>query len=125
MSKSTCLPSEAATPSSTPPTNAEALLQLWQWFLPVNILSGITRHGNITWKPNQLVVQAFCWTWSNTPSLTDAFDEAAQYCRTLLGCPALSTYQGFMAALVKWSPALIHALVDALRQHAQRIGGRF
>lgn len=125
MLKSTRLQRPAATPSPTPPTNADAWLQLGRWFLPANILSGLTLHGNITWKPHQLVIQVFCWTWSNAHALTDAFDEATQYCRTLLGAPALSTYQGFMGALVKWSPTLIPILINALRQHAQEIGGRF
>lgn len=115
-----------ATPTThTPPTNADSLLQLWQWFLPANILSAITLHGNITWTPNQLVIHAFCWTWSAARSLTEAFDEATQCCRTLLGTAALSTYQGFMAALVKWSPTLIRTLLATLRQHARAIGGRF
>src|SRR5262245_2860246 len=112
-------------PRQSPPTNAQAMLELWRWFLPVNILSGFPRHGNRTWKPNQLVIQAFLWTWSNSQNLTDAFDEATQHCRTLLGTAALNTYQGFMAALTKWSSPLIAELITALRQHAKDIGGRF
>ena len=101
------------------------MLAVWSWFLPSDILAGITRHGNSTWKPNHLVIQAFCWTWSAAHALTEAFDEAVQSCRTLLGAPALSTYQGFMAALTRWSPRLIRNLIAVLRQHAQTIGGRF
>src|SRR5262249_15512137 len=89
------------------------------------ILTPITLHGNVAWKPNQLVLQAFLWTWSNSQTLTDAFDEATQYCRTLLGKAALNTYQGFMAALVTWSPLLIADCLAALRGHAQAIGGQF
>jgi hypothetical protein len=112
-------------PCPSPPTHAEAMLKLWQWFLPVNILSGIPRHGNCTWKPDHVAIQAFLWTWSNALTRTDAFDEATQQCRTLLGTAALSTYQGFMAALTKWSPQLVAELIAALRRHAQDIGGRF
>lgn len=129
MSKSIHLQQPPATPTHTPgqipPTNASDLLSRWQWFLPANILSGITLHGNISWKPNQLVIQAFSWTWSAARTLTDAFEEAAQSCRTLLGTAALSTYQGFMAALTTWSPLLIRNLIVVLRQHAHTIGGRF
>jgi hypothetical protein len=125
MPKSTRLQPPAATPRPTPPTNADALRQLWQWFLPANLLSGLPLHGNVTWRPDQLVIQAFCWTWSNAWALTDAFEEAAHDCRTLMGTAALSTYQGFMAALVKWSPTLIPLLINTLRRHAQQIGGRF
>lgn len=117
----------ATTPTHSllPTTNAAVLCQLWHWFLPADRLTGVPRHGNITWRPDQLVIQAFCWTWSNARTLTGAFDEAAQCCRTLLGAPALSTYQGFMGALVKWSAELIRALTGALRQRAQEVGGRF
>jgi hypothetical protein len=129
MSKSIRVQHPPATPTHRPrPTslsNADALLKLWQWFLPANILSGITLHGNIAWTPNQLVIQAFCWTWSAAHALTEAFDEATHSCRTLLGAPALSTYQGFMAALTKWSATLIRNLIRVLHQHAQQIGGRF
>jgi len=51
---STRLQPRAATPRP-PPTNADALLQLWEWFLPANILSGIKLHGNTNWKPHQLI----------------------------------------------------------------------
>jgi len=66
-----------------------------------------------------------CWTWSNARTLTEAFDEAAHSCRTLLGSSALSTYQGFMAALTKWSATLMGELIVVFRRHAQTIGGRF
>lgn len=125
MDHSTCTLTHTTTPNAKPTTNAQAMLQLWRWFLPANLLPAITPHGNRTWQPYQLVIQAFLWTWSNAHTLTDAFDEATQYCRTLLGNAALSTYQGFMAALVKWSPLLIANLLAALRQHAPAIGGRF
>jgi hypothetical protein len=123
MSKSTHTQPTATTP--TPANNAQAMLQLWQWFLPTNLLSAITFHGNIGWRPDQLVIQAFLWTWSNSQALTDAFDEATQQCRTLLATAAVSTYQGFMAALVQWSPLLLTELLAALRWHAQQIGGPF
>jgi hypothetical protein len=57
--------------------------------------------------------------------LTEAFDEAARACRRLCGGPALSTYQGFMGALVKWSPVLIRALIATVRTRMGAIGSRF
>jgi hypothetical protein len=125
MSESSALASPATTPTHAPVPNADALRNLWHWFLPCRLLAGVARHGNSTWRPDQLVIQALCWAWSSAPSLTDAFDEAAQCCRALWGAAPVSTYQGLMAALVKWSPALIHPLIVALRQRAQDIGGRF
>ncbi len=124
MAQSIRPPLVPTTPTPTP-TNAQDMLQLWRWFLPANILVGIARHGNRTWKPDQLVIQAVFWAWSNSRTLTDAFDEATQYCRTLLGTAALTTYQGFMAALTQWSPCLIPELVAVLRRHAQQVGSPF
>jgi hypothetical protein len=117
----------AAIPTHAPrpaPTNADAFLKLCQWFLPTTLLTGRPRHGNCTWTPQQLAIQALCWTWSNARALTEAFDEAAHCCRTLLGAAALSTYQGFMAALTQWSAPLKGAMIAVFRQHAQIIGGR-
>jgi hypothetical protein len=82
-------------------------------------------HGNTQWTPNQLVIQAFCWAWSNSRVLTDAFDEATEWCHTLRVGPALTTYQGFMAALVKWSPALIGAVLATVRLRMAALGRRF
>jgi hypothetical protein len=122
---SECTPPASPTTTPTHPTNADALRELWHWFLSGALLLGVPRHGNSAWRPDQLVIRAFCWTWSNAPTLTDAFDEAAQWCRALWGVVPVRTYQGFMGALVKWSPALIRPLIAALRQRAQEIGGPF
>ena len=106
-------------------TNKEGLLELWAWFFPAGIFAKIAFHGNIRWDPIQLVILAFCWTWSDARCLTDAFVEAGESCRTLFGFPALTTYQGFMGALVKWSPMLVRDLVAVVHQRMREIGGRY
>lgn len=110
---------------SAGPSNATALRQMWTWLLPTTWLMAVALHGNTQWTPNQLVIQAFCWTWSSSRVLTDAFDEAIEWCRDLRVGPALTTYQGFMAALVKWSPALIREILGAMRLRMAALGSRF
>lgn len=106
-------------------TNRASLLSMWQWLLPDGIFAKFACHGNTKWNPFQFVVLAFCWTWSEARCLTDAFVQAAESCRVLFGSPALSTCQGFMGALVKWSPTLVRTTMAAVRQRMQEIGGRF
>ena len=107
-----------------PATNKNGLLELWEWLLPAGIFARLTVHGNTKWNPVHLVILALCWTWSDARCLTDAFVEAAECGRTLFGHPALRTYQGFMGALVKWSPTLVGAILAVVRQRLQEIGGR-
>jgi hypothetical protein len=106
-------------------TNRTSLLRLWQWLLPGDIFARLARHGNTKWTPTSLVVLALCWSWSDARCLTDAFVEAAESSRTLFGLPALSTYQGFMNALVRWSGTLVPILLVAVRRRLAQIGGRF
>jgi hypothetical protein len=106
-------------------TNKNSLLKLWEWFFPAGIFAKIVFHGNTKWVPTQLVILAFCWTWSDARCLTDAFVEAAESGCSLFGLPTLRTYQGFIRALVKWSPVLISTLTSVLRQRMEEIGGRF
>jgi len=105
--------------------NKKSLLGLWEWFFPAGIFAKIVLHGNTKWAPTQLVILAFCWTWSDARCLTDAFVEAAESARSLFGMSALQTYQGFIRALVTWSPLLTRTLTSVVRQRMEEIGGRF
>ena len=107
------------------PTNKNSLLELWAWFFPAGIFAKIAFHGNTKWVPVQLVILTFCWTWSDARCLTDAFVEAAESCRSMFGVSALRSYQGFIRALVTWSPTLVHTLTSVVRQRMEEIGGRF
>jgi hypothetical protein len=109
----------------TTPTNKKSFLDLWAWFLPADMFAKIAVHGNTKWNPIQLIILAFCWTWSDARGLTDAFVEAAERARSLFGGAALSTYQGFMRALVRWSPMLVGTLTAVVRQRMEEIGSRF
>src|SRR5260221_6598281 len=83
-------------------TNASQFRKLMQWSLPDDgIFANLKRHGNTSWLPRGLVWLALCWSWSQNRFVTDAFTDAVEWCRTLVGSAALTTYQGFMGALVR------------------------
>lgn len=117
------------TRKKTPPQrvkpNAEALIGFWKWLLPNDeIFASLGRHGNTSWKVTHLVWLALCWGWSEAKALTDGFEQAKQQCEKL-GITALSTYQGFMNALVTWTDPLMKLLWPILHQRMQQVGGRF
>src|ERR1700689_3474949 len=86
-------------------TNRQHLLALREWFLPDDsIFCKLVFHGNSKWKPLCLVWLALCWAWCEARFVTDAFDESVMACQNMLGAAPLSTYQGFMGALVTWTP---------------------
>jgi hypothetical protein len=66
-----------------------------------------------------------CWAWSEARALTDAFTEAVGSCRCLFGCTPVSTYQGFMGALVTWTPRLMPLLRGVLQRRMAQLGSRF
>ena len=97
---------------------------MWAWFLPdPGIFAKLPFHGNTSWTPIPLVVLGLCLSWSDARSLTEAFTQAADACRTLYGQPALGTYQGVMGALVTWTSRLLPLLVARLRECMEAVGG--
>ena len=112
--------------SRQPATNKDCLEKLRKWFLPDDtIFSRITFHGNIKWTPSCLVWLALCWAWSPTRNRTDAFAEALGACQIVLACTPLSTYQGFMGALVTWTAKLLPVLRDVLQQRMEQMASKF
>jgi hypothetical protein len=109
----------------SPLTNKESLEKLRNWLLPDDsIFSRIAFHGNIKWTPTCLVWLALCWAWSQTRNLTDAFSEALGVCQKMLSC-SLSTYQGFMGALVRWTGKLLPVLRDVVQRRMKQVAGKF
>jgi hypothetical protein len=112
--------------ANTPATNNQALQALRKWFLPDgSIFSTIRFHGNSKWTPVCLVWMALCWAWSDARNVTDAFTDACTACQKMFGTLPLSTYQGFMGALVTWTPSLLPLLHRVLQQRMEQIGGKF
>lgn len=105
--------------------NADWLARLRLWLLPDDgIFAGLKRHENTKWRPADLVWLALCWSWSAARHVTDAFTEAADQCR-VLGVLPLSTYQGLMKALTRWTTPLMPILWSTLHERMPEIGGRF
>jgi hypothetical protein len=108
------------------PTNQQHLQAFREWFLPDDsIFSKLSFHGNSKWTPVGLVWLALCWSWCDARNLTDAFTDAAQMCQQMFGASPLSTYQGFMGALVTWTPSFMPLLRSVLQQRMEQIGGKF
>src|SRR4051812_27468471 len=85
-------------------TNKQDLGTLLNWLLPdASIFAKIKLHGNTKWLPMHLVWLALFWSWSESVNVTDAFTEAVGCCTKVVASSPLSTYQGFMGAMVTWT----------------------
>jgi len=110
----------------TATTNVESLNSLRQWFLPdESIFSTIKLHGKIKWTATFLVWLALSWVWSEARCLTDAFSDAVGVCQKMFACTPLSTYQGFMWALVGYTPQFMPVLRTLLQQRMAQISSKF
>lgn len=106
--------------------NKESLTVMLEWLLPDGgIFSQVKLHGNTSWLPRSLVWLAIFWAWSESRNLTDAFTEAVGCCKIISKSSALSTYQGFMGALTRWTSEFIHLLCLLLQKRLEEIGGKF
>jgi len=106
-------------------SHADQFLKLQQWLLPDDgIFANLKRHGNTGWLPSQLVWLALCWSWSECNYLTDAFIQAGEWCELIIGKTPLTTYQGFMGALVRWTDQLLPRLWSVLHRRMQEISGK-
>ena len=107
-------------------SNGERLSALLKWFIPSDsIFAKLKFHGNTTWSPLNLVWLALCWAWSESHNVTDSFTEAVETCQDIFGSSALSTYQGFMAAIVRWTSPFMNVLWLRLHGRMEEIGGKF
>lgn len=112
--------------SVAPPHNKECLNAALDWYLgDGSIFSKFTFHGNTTWLPTGLIKLALVWCWSECKHLTDAFASAVACSDTMIGGAALRSYQGFLGALVSWTPSFMPLLCLLLQQRMQEIGGSF
>jgi hypothetical protein len=106
-------------------SNAQQFKGLLAWLLPSErIFASLGLHGNIKWTPIALVSLTLCWGWAESINVTDAFDMALDHCRQL-GLTPLTTYQGFMNALVTRTEPLMSLLWPILHKRMCEIGGTF
>lgn len=110
--------------------NADLLQRTIAWVVRDDIFANIAVHGNATWVASQLVTLAILWVWSASSQLTGAFLEAKQLSSAMFGCVALSSYQGLVKALSRYTEQLrpllwerLHQLMESSGQSHWRIGG--
>lgn len=113
---------QAATASSINAFAAD-LRRAVEWFAREHSFADLARHGNVGWTPVQLVVLAVLWTWSDQGTLTGAFHHAATFARTVFGTLAVSTYQGLLGALRRYTPSLLPKVWLQLHERMEQMAG--
>jgi hypothetical protein len=93
------------------------------WLLNNRSIEVLPRHGNTTWNPKDLVIEALLWTWSEVKSLTGAFDDARAQSHKLIGRAALSTYQGLAMALETWTKPMMKILKPQMHRLMEEVAG--
>ena len=100
--------------------------ELLKWFvLGRELFPKEEFHGNIKWKPDQLVTQALIWSWQETKNVTDAFDQSLEICKDLGLEHTAMTYTSFMNALDRYHDVLIPGLRAHYQTLAEEVGGRY
>lgn len=94
-----------------------------QWLLKKGSFRNCRFHGNTKWLPIQLCVQALLWVWSSNKCVTKAFTESTGQAQALVGQAALSTFTGFMNALVKWTPSFMDEMQLRLHELIAEVSG--
>ena len=73
-------------------THGDLLRRALTWVFNDDMFADMRLHGNIKWKPKQLVILAVLWVWSGKSTLTRAFDHARRLSRAMFGRVAVTTY---------------------------------
>lgn len=105
-------------------SNKAQLKEVLGWFGEQVDFDDFVFHGNTKWNPWNLVVLALLWAWSAQKYVTDAFEDASNQSRQLLGSVAVTTYQGLLKALVSWTPNLLGAVQLNIHRCLEAIGGK-
>jgi hypothetical protein len=103
--------------------NGETLLAALRWVVDAGIFDELKFHGNTGWKPVELVILTVVWVWSESSTLTGAFQEAHRWSMKVLARAALGTYQGLMGALVTWTERILPLLWGRLHALSREHGG--
>lgn len=104
----------------------DGFLKVLEWVVPSeDIFADCQFHGNIRWKPSQLVMQALCWRWQEAKNVTDAFNQALDVCDELSLSHVAKTYPTLMQALHRYEVSLGAFLDRRLRCLQKEVGDRF
>lgn len=81
-----------------------------KWIVTKDSFAKMRLHGNTKWVPQNLVVLAVLFAWSDSQRMTDGFNKAAKLSQKLFGVLAVETFQGMVRALVTYRARLIPCL---------------
>ena len=108
------------------PKQAISLASKLRFILPNNSILGSLRfHGNTNWQASQLVILALVWAMAGDRFVTDAFANRASACQVMFGNLPVTTYQGMMNALVRWTDSLMPVLFAQLQRSMHLRGGTY
>lgn len=107
------------------PISFDVLQRAVQWVVKETSFSKMRLHGNTIWLPSQLVILAVLWAWSDKHRLTDAFRYSKELSLRMFGVVAVTSYQGFLGALVRWQKILLPLVCQRLWQLMKKSGGEY
>ncbi len=107
-----------------PKSYGQLLQQALEWFASGSSLQDLSLHGNVTWRPVQLVMLAVLWAWSDRGTLTGAFGDAQRLSLKLFGFAAVNSYQGLMKALRAYGAPLLNLLWPHLHSRMEQVAGQ-
>ena len=70
---------DSPAPARTRALNGDTLLAAVRWIVDAGIFDELKFHGNTGWKPVDLVILTVVWAWSESSTLTGAFQEAHRW----------------------------------------------
>lgn len=94
-----------------------------RWVIDDSIFTHLKKHGNSSWMPSTLLIQAVLWMWSEKSQLTVAFDDAYTWTTRLVGCAAVGSYQGLTGILTRYRDQLVPLLRRRLQRLMKNSGG--
>ena len=104
-------------------THGDLLSKALTWVFNDRMFADVQLHGNIKWRPKQLVILAVLWVWSDKNTLSRAFVHARRLSLVMFGDVALTTFQGLTGALKKWSIKLLPRTQKRMQQLMEEVGG--
>jgi len=114
---------QAAAQQPTGALKGTTLAQAVSWALDQAIFGHLKVHGNTTWQAWDLILLTITWVWSDDATLTGAFAEARRWSLDVLGRVAVTSYQGLLKALVRWTPIWLPLVWQQLHQVMEEHGG--
>ena len=106
-------------------TQADVLQRALEWFSRGCNFTKVALHGNVGWQPVQLIVLAVLWAWSDRSTLTQGFEDARQLAIAMFGDVAVTTYQGFTAALQSYTEKFLPPLWSHMQQLMEQTAGEY